>query len=432
MTKATIFLLLVCVLTSSAHAQPPTYCIRDVTVINPQNVTPAEPHKDVYLRGDEIIRIENTTKESAKLTRNVIDGHGKFLMAGLSDMHVHLPKDHLDQFFYLNLAAGVTTVRSMRGKPGHLDLRRKIVRGEMTGPDLILATPYFPNKNIKITDLKDSIKAYAKAGYDCIKVLAVPDSAYFEALMDAAQDAGLPVVGHWPRNVSIDRVIEDDYSCIEHLDGIYDAFIKDSNCIKKIAADLNQHHTWNCPTLDYYNVQWLQVPLDELHKRDGLDLLDHSVTERWDSTMKARFAALNAGSGDSVERKREKYRIYIQQKFRLLQMLDTLGPQFILSPAEANDEYGVPGFCVWEEMKLLAKCGISSQKILTMATYNAAMYMDQEDKWGSVAPLRRANLVLLDKNPLESIENIRSVEAVFLRGEYHTVNELRQLALLAR
>ncbi|MBS1902515.1 MAG: amidohydrolase family protein [Bacteroidetes bacterium] len=422
------------VLLGSARLSARTYdCrIHDVTIVRPERRNPLEPHKDVYIHDGKIVLVTNASNQPKIHSMHLIDGSGKFLMAGLSDMHVHLPADHLDQFLALNLAAGVTTIRSMRGKPEHLALRKRLQKDSLLGPDLIVATPYFPNKKITIATLADSVAAFKQAGYDCIKVLAVPDSAYFETLMKAANAVHLPVVGHWPWQVPIERVIESGYDCIEHLQGEEEAYTADTANADRLATLLVRHHTWNCPTIDFYAIVWLQLPLAELRKRSGLDLLDQSDVEQWDSLMRAREAKRYAGSGDSLERKREKDRTYIQTKLRLVKALADRGARFLVSGADANDPFGVPGFCVWEELKWLSKAGLSNQQILTMATYNPAVYMNKTKEWGSVAVGQRANLVLLNTNPLESIDNIRDQSATFLHGEFFPKEVLTARALELR
>jgi hypothetical protein len=134
---------------SRLPAQRFDYVVRDVSVIRPELAQPMTPHQDVYIHHGKIVKITLAASEPPKHSMHIIEGAGKYLMAGLTDMHVHMPTENREQFCWLNLAAGVTTLRSMRGKPEHLELRKQIMKGEMTGPDLILASPYFPNKNIK-------------------------------------------------------------------------------------------------------------------------------------------------------------------------------------------------------------------------------------------------------------------------------------------
>jgi imidazolonepropionase-like amidohydrolase len=108
-------------------------------------------------------------------------------------------------------------------------------------------------------------------------------------------------------------------------------------------------------------------------------------------------------------------------------MLNDHGAKMIMSPAEANDPFGVPGFCLWEELKLFAQAGISNKDILQIATYNVADYSHATGTWGSIASGQRANLLLLEKNPLDSIDNIQFQNAVFIAGKYYETKELKKV-----
>src|SRR5437763_1795537 len=127
--------------TGAVYAQPYDYCIHAVNVITAEKNAPLEKNKDVFISKDKIVRISNASKTTPENCLHVIDGTGKYLMPGLTDMHVHLPSDHIEKFMLLNLAAGVTTIRSMRGKMSHIEPKRKISQGEMLAPDLIIASP---------------------------------------------------------------------------------------------------------------------------------------------------------------------------------------------------------------------------------------------------------------------------------------------------
>jgi imidazolonepropionase-like amidohydrolase len=158
-----------------------------------------------------------------------------------------------------------------------------------------------------------------------------------------------------------------------------------------------------------------------------LEFIDKETVSGWTKTVSDNFDKYNQGSGDSLKRKQEKRRMNMQNRLGLIKELNDLGAKMILSPAEANDPFGVPGFCVWEEMKLFSKAGISNKDILKIATYNAADYSHETNKWGSIKEGRKANLLLLEKNPLEAIDNVRSQKGVFIAGKYFETKELEKL-----
>ncbi|MBK6523525.1 MAG: amidohydrolase family protein [Sphingobacteriaceae bacterium] len=82
-----------------------------------------------------------------------------------------------------------------------------------------------------------------------------------------------------------------------------------------------------------------------------------------------------------------------------------------------NCLFNVPGYAMLEEMKLYRDAGISNYDILKISTLNAANFFNESKKWGTVESGKDATLILLDKNPLENIENISSVSTTMIKGK---------------
>ncbi|HWY34351.1 MAG TPA: amidohydrolase family protein, partial [Nitrosopumilaceae archaeon] len=100
---------------------------------------------------------------------------------------------------------------------------------------------------------------------------------------------------------------------------------------------------------------------------------------------------------------------------KLLKLMNDNKVKLLVS---ADDELPVPGFSLMEEMKLYKEAGISNYDILTAATYNAASFFNAHGEFGTVSKGKKANLVLLDKNPLEDIENVKTVYGTFIGGRF--------------
>jgi hypothetical protein len=115
----------------------PVIAFVGVTVL-PLETAAALPDQTVVVRGDRIERVGSRTAVSVPAGARVIDGHGRYLMPGLIDMHVHLGRT---QDLAIMLALGVTTVRNMWGAPIHLAWRDRIARGELRGPTIVTAGP---------------------------------------------------------------------------------------------------------------------------------------------------------------------------------------------------------------------------------------------------------------------------------------------------
>ena len=383
---------------------------RDTTLLN----------QTVWVNDGAIIGFGGNASFIAKKT---IDGTGKFLMPGLADMHVHLPAYHpdslenLNRYFSLNLAAGVTTLRSMRGKSGHIALAKKIKNGEIIAPAIHCSAPAISSKSeIKLEEIDSLVATYKTEGYELIKILSVKDTAHFNQFVASARKHNIMLAGHAPRNVSVDALLGSEYSSIEHLGGYLAAVYKGGAVLKKAVNQTIEKGIYNCATLDWYNIGYLQVPVESLKKRHGLQYMSAEKNKEWEDKMTASFEKVDEG-------RKTDYQTAMAYKFLILRALSDGGAKLLLSP-DATGAYAVPGFSMWDEMKLYQKAGLNNYSILEAATVNAAKYFGEENSWGTLTKNKRADMVLLRKNPLENINYISTVEGVFLNGVYFSQDGL--------
>jgi imidazolonepropionase-like amidohydrolase len=92
----------------------------------------------------------------------------------------------------------------------------------------------------------------------------------------------------------------------------------------------------------------------------------------------------------------------------------------------------IAGFCVHDELAMMVRGGMTPLAALQSATLNPARYLGMEQTLGTVAVGKRADLVLLDANPLTDITNVRRIHAVMLRGRLLDRTELERLLAQAR
>jgi adenine deaminase len=93
----------------------------------------------------------------------------------------------------------------------------------------------------------------------------------------------------------------------------------------------------------------------------------------------------------------------------------------------------VPGFSLHDELETMADVGLSAYDVLKTSTYNPALYLGELDTFGTIEPGKRADLVLLESNPLEDIANSREIAGVMVRGRYFDRADLDAiLELVAR
>ena len=353
----------------------------DATVVTGGTAT---PHQTVVVDGERIVAVGGPVPDGAR----VIRAAGKFLVPGFADMHVHLPEAQadIDRVLDLSLACGVTTIRGMQGKPSHLDARRR----HRIGPDLVLAGP-------PVTDAltpeqgRALVREQKAAGYDLIKILGGIDRAAYDAIVAEAAAQHIPVVGHVPTEIGLAAALAAKQRTIEHVQGY--ARDDDAQLADQARATITAG-IWNCPTLDFYTVAL--GPPDHLAEREGV--ADYaSPGERKDPSSPPP-------DGDAK----------LAKVIHVVAALHAAGAPFLVG-SDTPDNFAVPGFGYLEEMRALARAGLTPADVLRAATENAAASLDRPQD-GKIAPGARADLVLLDRDPLATVDNLAHPAAVMVRG----------------
>src|SRR5689334_9675120 len=259
---------------AAVGAEPGDLVISDVTVV-PMSQGGELAHRSVVVRGDRIVAVAPSAGLTVPAGVTRIDGRGKWLMPGLTDMHVHVFGDDQLAMF---VAAGVTTIRNMYGSDQHVVWRDKIARGELLGPTIVTAgplidgdPPIWPGSTVLVnpSDAEKVVTDQKAAGYDFLKPYSKLSKPAYEALAAAARRHGMILAGHVPEAVGLDGVLAAGQRSIEHLDGYLAALVPDGVALpdnrmarlRAVLAKLDTARlpgvvsrtlaagTWNCPTL---------------------------------------------------------------------------------------------------------------------------------------------------------------------------------------
>ncbi len=389
--------LLCLAIAACAHARPSASTSTAIAFVDATVVTggKATPHQTVVVDGDRIVSVGATTPAGAK----TISATGKFLVPGFYDMHVHLPEGltEIDRVLDLALANGITTIRGMQGKPSHLEARKRA----RVQPDLVLAGP--PIHDALTPDqakaLVDDQKA---AGYDLIKILGGIDRAAYDALVAEAAAKQIPIVGHVPSEIGIDAALAAKQRTIEHVQSYArddDTKLADQ-AQRTVAAGI-----WNCPTLDFYTV--MLGSREHLGERDGMQYADDAERTPPGSPVPDDGAARLA------------------KVMHVVAALHAAGAPLLVG-SDTPDSFAVPGFAYVEEMRDLVKAGLTPADVLRAATENAANSLGRPGD-GTITPGAHADLVLLDRDPLASVDNLAHPAGVMVRGHWLARSELDAL-----
>jgi imidazolonepropionase-like amidohydrolase len=408
----------------------------DVTVI-PMDSERLLEHQMVLVRDGRIERIGNSEQVKVPSDAFVIDGRGKYLMPGLVDMHAHVeyPND-------LFVANGVTSVRNMWGNtgkklsfglPDQLEMKKQITAGKLFGSTIYTAGPILEGEPANHPlmeaftlpqEVAESVVWQNAQGYDFIKVYDHLSPEVYEAIMKAAKELDMPVVGHVPFAVGLDDVLASGQVTIEHLTGYVDAdavkFLIPEDQLEEYALQTKEAGVWNCVTLTEYPKS-KQTPevFEQLQHQPGM-IYQSQSTRLFSPFMYYMASKSHTYEGDD-------YALQVADLNRkMVQALHKTGAGILLG-TDAAQAYHLPGFSVHEELALLAEAGLSPYEALAAGTKNAALALGRENEFGLVAEGQRADLLLLDANPLTDVTNADRRAGVMLRGRWYGKDELESM-----
>lgn len=412
----------------------PVQVASDATVFVDATVFPTGEQVHVVVQDGEIVQLVDAALEIQGASRE-IDAAGQVLVPGLVDTHVHVWHEG---DFWLYLANGVTTVRNLAGSETQLAWRDEIAQGLRTGPTLLTSGPivdgpdaYWPTSEI-VTDAETGRAvglAQVDAGYDAIKVYDDVPADAWDALVQVAQETGVPVVGHVPDDVGYRAVIQGGQRTVEHLDNLLsaatdqpafssfdrhagqtalDAWTDDT--AGAIAVDSAASGVVHVPTLTVWNNLAAPDTWDFTDPR--LDLIDPSVRRSWRQTQAAVGDADAAWFGD-----------YTDALCAFTGALHDAGASLALGTDVINP-FVFPGWSTHDELALLVACGLSPEAAIGTATWGAADALDQPGAFGEITEGARADLVLVDGDPWDDVGALADPVGVMVAGVWFTAAEL--------
>jgi imidazolonepropionase-like amidohydrolase len=415
--------------------------VEGVTVIPMEGETAAAVSRDrsVLVSGGVVAEIGTAGLKAPEGTIRV-DGRGKFLMPALAEMHAHIPNDpaEAERVLFMYVANGIGTIRSMLGDPSHFRLRERVDRGDLVGPSMILSGPSFNGQTAGTPAAAVSrVADQKKAGYDFLKIHpGVPRTA-FDALVAAANKVGIPFAGHVPADVGLRRALDARYWTIDHLDGYVEALARagapasqnfgvnlmshmDETRIPALAEQTRAAVVWNVPTQILLENWYGPDSAETMQKWPEMQYVRPAEAAQWISTKRSNDAAVSA---------KDRAR-FIAVRRRTIQALHDAGAGLLLG-SDAPQVWNVPGFSIHRELATYVASGLTPYQALATGTRNVAAYLNRPNG-GMIRQGARADLVLLDGNPLENIANTTRIAGVMIGGRWIPKAEIdRRLAALS-
>lgn len=394
------------------------------------------PDRTVVVVGDRIVAVGDAATP-IPAGAQVIDAHGRTLIPGLWDMHVHLRDG--DGAIYL--ASGVTTVRDLGNDVDELSARvARFDDGSELGPRVLRAglvdgpgkfTPSIATVVHDAAEARAAVDRLAARGYVQIKVYSSLPPALVPAVAAAAHARGLRVSGHTPFGMNAAQAVEAGFDELQHINFLFLRFLAGPDDdtrsplrverVAERAAELDlqspevqqfldllvAHKTVLDPTLAVFHNMFTAEPGE-------LDPVLLPFARR----LPAQVERGARGGGLSASGQRARYRASYAALLKLVKLAFDRK-----IPIVSGTDY-IAGLSLSHELELYVQAGIPAADALALASLGSARVMNLAAETGSITPGKRADLVLLGRDPTRDITAVRDTDLIISRGRLYDPAEL--------
>lgn len=428
---------------SAPSASPAAIAIENVTILSMLPDT-APQVGTVLIVGDRVEAVGAAVVIPRGARR--IDGRGKWLTPGFTDMHVHVDNVPLyrlltgdqspfeevptEDVYLPYIAHGVTQVFNQGGNVENLTQRDEIARGEALGPHVFVAgmidgsPPIWPIGYAYPAATPEEARARVRevqaAGFDFVKAYSMLTRDAFDAIIDESAAAGMRVVGHLPeRNAgNTAHYLTDGMNLVSHAEefAYQTPTLEEARARIPLYVDLARRNGVPIVATLTVDERIHEQMLDPSTLRTRPETASvHPLTHHWWVTTPL-YANASPERIEGVRRtgdfNRHLVKAFADGGVTVFVGTDSLVPGV------------VPGSSLHDEMALLADAGLSNAQILQAATRAPSEWLGVGDDRGAIAPGQRADLVLLDADPLADITNTRAIAAVIVGGRVLLREEL--------
>lgn len=441
MQRIIIVALTICLVLSSCSKEKVDIIIRNVNIINVESGEILF-QKDVAVKDQYIVKIDNGKKIRQTEGTRVIDGTDKYLIPGLWDMHVHLDLDH-EEYLQLYLANGVTGVREMNGMHRDWGDRKE---GSWLAPRFCMGSRILdgPKPTFEWVhslgseeEARQAVREIKADGFDFAKTLSLLPENLYHAVADECARSNIPFAGHLPYSVHPVEAAQMGQRSAEHLLFIQLACsVKEDSLRQDLDRVIQSDASREAAVDAYHRLEHACVPTFSQSKADSLfsqlgkldmwqcptlivfhDYIYYDENE-FENDPRKKYFPDSWPDVDPIEA-RERYSFIFNKNLALIPQMDAAGIRFL-----AGTDNGFRGFALHDELQLLNEAGLSPLKTLQTATLNPAIFLTRNDSMGTIGEHKIADLLLLDKNPLENIQNTRSINTVIFNGKICDIDKM--------
>jgi imidazolonepropionase-like amidohydrolase len=388
-------------------------------------------HQRITVRDHHVLAVEDDQNQLLPARATVLDGDGKMALPGLWDMHQHIFPDTA----FLDIAAGITTVRDLGNAPEALAKLRDNIPEKQIGPRILKAgfidgRGPFQGPIAVFADTPEEavaqVKKYADAGYVQIKVYSSLKTELVAVIAAEAHKRGMRLSGHVPAGMIAEQFVNAGADELQHINFVMLNFWPDvketrnpqrfivpgersaaldlnSEPVARFVQFLKDHHTVVDPTMAIFEDTFLGRP----------GKIGPENAPMFDRLPVQTQRGIKTAGGALPVKDDETDRLYHASWAKMVAMVKKLydGGVQIVAGTDQGD-----GYALHRELELYAEAGISPAEVLRIATIQAATVMHRQDTLGSISVGKHADIILVNGDPTKRIQDIRKIDTVIQNG----------------
>lgn len=373
--------------------------------------------------------------ENNEVYKTVIDGHGKYALPGLAEMHAHIPspptsEERTEETLFLYLSNGITTIRGMLGHPSHLELRKAAEKGGLLSPRIFTSSPSLNGNSVTTTqEARDKVRSYKNDGYDFLKIHPGIKRDVFDELVKTANEVGITFSGHVPVDVGIEHALKSKYASIDHVDGFLEGLVPgsanvnpndngffgynftqlaDTAKIDELVELSKKNKVWIVPTQSLFERWFAPIDGETLLKEPEMKYMSVSTLSNWKDRKEE-------STGPDTNFDTKQWDNFIEIRRKLIYSINKNGHGLLLG-SDAPQLFNVPGFSIHHEIDGMLASGLSPIEIIRSGTVNPARFFDMEAVFGQLKEGMAADILLVNSNPVDDISALKDLSGVMVRG----------------
>ncbi|MGB3737881.1 MAG: amidohydrolase family protein [Pontixanthobacter sp.] len=364
-----------------------------------------------------------------------IDGNGSTLMPGLADMHVHYYEDDIGAAY---LANGITLVRNLTGSLGAARRDQAAIDGTAVAPLVVTSGPIIDGgegfrgdffiRARNPDQIIGAVRSQRRSGYRAVKLYEHLDADTFRAGVAEARANGMRVYAHVPDSLDIYALLDMKIDSLEHLDGYAEALGRDGFSTDReyawaerwanvdrtkfdgLAEATAAAGSWTVPTFAITYGRIASADPDAYFARPEARLLP-LWADSWRRTA------------EGYDADRPFFAPSLIEKTAFVAALREAGANILIG-TDGPNPFVTPGYAIHDELAAFRDAGYTNLEILNIATVEAARFIGERGRTGTVAVGAPADLILLDGDPVDDLAVLREPLGAMVAGHWHSRAEI--------